>query len=834
MLGTNPNSSAAGYQPCDERVAPCTPPPSGEYQSGYPADGLSSRSYDTDTTTSYNFGNGQPLDLSYRNAEPPYREQQPKQIKLPPEPPTEFQKFVKADIGKMLPIYGSQFFTNAPSTFAPLDKVPVTPHYVIGPGDELLLRAWGSISFYLRETVDRSGNIYIPHVGLIQVSGIAFSDLHTYLYSHISSSFKKFELSVEMGHLRSIQIFIVGRVRIPGSYTVSSLSSLVNALFASGGLSNAGSMRHIQVLRDSKVITELDLYDFLLNGDKSKDISLLPGDVIFIPPAGGHVAVAGSISQPAVYEIRKNDTIRDVLAMAGGLTSLASVTSGELERIDDHGERHVIDIHFDESGLSTRVYDGDILQVFSIIPKFDNAVTLRGNVANPGRYAWHAGMRIRDLIPNKESLITRDYWKRTNSLVYRHMDEAESPGETLAGHFADSSASQNGTDASSVASTGDSADAAQHLREEDAQSPPDIKADKSSELQTAGQATANNKSIASQSEVPSDQFPVSNRVQMRAPEIDWDYAVVERMNSNDLTTTLMPFNLGNVLLGKSDTDNFELKPGDIVTIFSQADIHVPQSRQTKFVRLEGEFKGAGVYSVLPGETLRHLVQRAGGLTQQAYLYGSSFTRESTRLQQQARLNDYYSQLERQIDRASADRSNSAVNVQEAATLSASLESQRALAQKLRTLKATGRIVLNIPPGGHGIEDIPDLPLENGDTFVVPSKPASVSVVGSVYDQNAFIYTLSKEVGGYLELAGGITKYGDAKHMFIVRADGSVVSRKSSLAKTRGGLEALAMNPGDTIIVPEIVNKTTLLRGLTDWSSIFSQFGLGAAAINVLH
>ena len=314
-------------------------------------------------------------------------------------------------------------FRDVPATFAPLDRVPVPENYVVGPGDELLLRAWGSIAFYLRVTVDRSGSIYIPHVGQVQLAGVKFSELRSYLEGQIATSFKKFDLSVEMGQLRAIQIFVVGRTRRPGSYTISSLSSLVDALFVSGGPSSTGSMRRIEVRRGSSVVTELDLYNFLLNGDKSKDIPLLPGDVVYVRPAGPRVALTGSVSQPAIFEIRSGETVGDVLAMAGGLTSLATLQSGELERIDSSGVRHVIEIHFDAAGLKMPLADGDILRVLSIVPRFDNAVTLRGNVANPGRYAWHAGMRITDLIPDKDALLTRSYWKRKNGLVFTRLDE---------------------------------------------------------------------------------------------------------------------------------------------------------------------------------------------------------------------------------------------------------------------------------------------------------------------------------------------------------------------------------------------------------------------------
>jgi protein involved in polysaccharide export with SLBB domain len=788
-----------------------------------------------------NFGNGEPVNLSPQGSGPASRDQATtQQIKLPPEPPTEFQRFVADDIGRMLPIYGNQLFSEVPSTFAPLDRVPVTPNYSIGPGDELLLRASGSITFNLREAVDRSGNIYIPHVGLIQVAGTRFMEVRDYLTQQISREFRRFDLSVEMGHLRSIQVFVVGRTRRPGSYTISSLSTLVNGLFASGGPSRAGSMRHIELRRGSSSVTEFDLYDLLLNGDKSKDVALLPGDVIYIAPAGPRVALTGSVSEPAIFEIRKGEVVGDLLKMAGGLTSLATLQSGEIERIDSRGERQVLEIRFDEAGLATPLKDGDILRVLSIVPRFDNEVTLRGNVANPGRYPWHAGMHVRDLIPDKESLLTRDYWRRKNRLVYAQVKQ---PAEA-----SDSSPSRPGTDQRDTDPTSDFLRSPGTTAADDATSSTGqfgqtgsssaaaaaAAAGRGMQPARSGQSSSKGESIGSQTESRSSRFPATNQVELRVPEIDWDYAVIERKSSKDLTTYLKSFNLGQAVLQDDETQNLELQPGDVVTIFSQADIHVPQTRRTKFVRLEGEFKSAGVYSVEPGETLRELVERSNGLTPQAYLFGSSFTRASTREQQQARLDEYSSDLEQDIDRASVNRSTSAVTVQEAAAVSSSLESQRALVQKLKLVRATGRIVLHIAPNSHSVSDIPDIPLEDGDSFVVPSKPSSVSVIGSVYDQNAFVFEGRRKADDYLQLAGGITKDADSKHAFVIRADGSVVSRKSRAARTGGGFDSLRMNPGDAVVVPEMVNKITFLRGLTDWSSILSQFGLGAAAINVLH
>jgi protein involved in polysaccharide export with SLBB domain len=229
-------------------------------------------------------------------------------VNLPPEPDIEYQDFVSSSLGYRLPIFGQGLFRNVPSTFAPLDHVPVTPEYLIGPGDELLVRAWGQIDVNYRAVVDRTGIIYLPKVGAISVAGVRYDQLQEHVKSAIGRVFKNFDLDVTLGHLRSIQVFVVGQVRRPGSYTVSSLSTLVNALFASGGPSNRGSMRRIILKRQGREVTSFDLYDLIAFGDKSKDAQLLPGDVIYVSPVGRLVALAGSVNIPAIYELKDHDT----------------------------------------------------------------------------------------------------------------------------------------------------------------------------------------------------------------------------------------------------------------------------------------------------------------------------------------------------------------------------------------------------------------------------------------------------------------------------------------------------------------------------------------------
>ncbi len=344
--------------------------------------------------------------------------QQGQNLRLPLDSPTEFQQAIANSIGKMLPIYGASLFRNPPSTFAPVNQVPVTPDYVIGPGDELRVQAWGQVTMNGRYTVDRAGDIYIPQLGSVHVAGLHYAQVQDYLKSQMGRVFRNFDLNVNMGQLRSIQVFVVGQARRPGSYTISSLSTLVNAIFATGGPKPEGSLRHIQLKRGGKLIVDFDLYALLEYGDKSKDEPLLPGDVIYIPPVGPQVAVAGSVNSPAIYELKSADstTVGDVLELAAGLTSVASNENVRLERVDDRRMRSITLIPLDTTGRGTVLHDGDLLELVAVVNQYKDAVTLRGNVANPGRYAWKPGMHLLDLIPNREALVTRDYWLRQSQL----------------------------------------------------------------------------------------------------------------------------------------------------------------------------------------------------------------------------------------------------------------------------------------------------------------------------------------------------------------------------------------------------------------------------------
>jgi protein involved in polysaccharide export with SLBB domain len=538
------------------------------------------------------------------------------------------------------------------------------------------------------------------------------------------------------------------------------------------------------------VITELDLYDLLINGDKSKDAPLLPGDVIYVPPVGALVAISGSVNVPAIFELKKDGALGDLIAWAGGLASTASGQKATVERIDDHKTRKVAEFNLDAAGTQTKLRDGDLATIYAVASRIENAVTLRGNVAQPARFPWREGMRVKDLIPNSDALISRHYWLRKNQTVGLENTVAELQKK--------SQPQESVFSATQKASTGLGVGQGLQARQEE-----------------------------------KTRTKSADEIKRNLDEVNWDYAVIERINPKDLSTTLVPFNLGKAILEGDPAQNILLQPGDVVTIFSVDDIQVSVARQSKYVRLEGEFRNPGIYSVEPGETLRQLIVRVGGLTQNAYLFGAEFTRESTRVYQQKKLEESINRLEREIQSAAISRARNALTAEDVSNQGQDAASQSTLIATLRQIKATGRIVLELPADdAAGLKDMPDIVLEDSDRLVVPSKPSTINVAGAVYNENAFVFRPEKRLADYLRQAGGVSRSGDKADVYLLRVDGSVISKRQS-GWLMGSFDGERLMPGDTIVVPEDFERTSWTKTLKDWGQILYQFGLGAAALKVI-
>jgi len=772
---------------------------------------------------------------------------------------SEFQQFAEDATGRQLPVYGRQLFDQVPTTFAPVENVPVPADYVLGPDDQLLIRDWGKIELNSRLTVDRNGQINLPRVGTVNVAGLRYSQVESYLRSAIGALFKDFELNVTLGRLRTIQIYVLGNARQPGAYTVSSLSTLVDALFSSGGPSATGTMRDIQLRRDGKIVTEFDLYDLVAKGDKSKDVRLSAGDVIFIPPIGPQVAISGDINQPGIFEIRGETTVRAALENAGGMTSLASAERAVVERIENHGNRTVQEFALDAQGQARVLQDGDLIRVFPLSPKFENAVTLRGNVAVPGLYPWKEGMRVSDLIPSRSVLITRDYWNRQNHLVQpiaqrpfagvrinQLTGRPERVPDTLQrdrndtrrfdayGNRVDSYGNpvdsygnpidRNGNADNGEGSSRRAANGAQAQGDESQRYPPQDQFPNQN-----GRSRENQQQLDQQDESLVPTSPLITSIGKNSAEINWEYAVIERLDEQDLSTHLIPFRLASAIDVPNSSENQVLRPGDVITILSRSDLELPMEKHARFVRVGGEVNAPGIYRVNPGATLKDVVKTAGGLTQHSYLYASIFTRVSTRLAQERELRQSVEQMQREM---LGQFANSApLPGQTAADQQAQLAIQQSLLANLASAKPTGRVVLSMNQDAQTEADVPDFPLEDGDAFYIPPRLSTVQVTGAVYNANAFRYESGTPLENYLNSAGGPTRSADNKHMFVIRADGSVVSRQSRNMHSHGKYENLKLLPGDAIVVPTKVRVSSKMNQFVQWTQLSAQIALTAAALS---
>lgn len=618
--------------------------------------------------------------------------------------------------------FGYDLFQQSPDTFAPVDVVPIGPDYLLGPEDEIKISVWGKVNADYSTAIDRDGTINIPQIGIVHLAGLTFAEGKAFLEKEFSRYYKASEvkMNVSLGRLRSIRVFVVGKAQRPGSYTLSSLSTLVNALFASGGPSKAGTMRDIQVKRNGVTLVHFDLYDFLLKGDKTQDIRLMPEDVIFIPPVGPLVGIAGDVKVPAIYELREETKLLDLIGMAGGLTSVAFKGRVQVQRIEDHRFRTLFEMDMMDieksSGKNIALQDGDLIKIFPVV-ETKSTVTLSGAVANPGEYGVKSGAtRIRDVI------------SKAGGLLYFSSNDAEL---------------------------------------------------------------------------------TRVKVTQKGPQ-------TER------------FMIDLLKAMEGDTEqNMPLETNDYLFIKT-----VPEWQLYRTVRIEGEVRFPGTYTIKKGETLSSLIDRAGGFTDNAYLKGAVFTRESVRELQQRQLNDSIDRLEQQFLSQSVESIEASLTPEAALQQKASMEQRRSLIAKMRAAKAKGRISISLTSLDKFKGSPSDLPLEEGDTLFIPEKPQQVQVIGAVYNSTAFIYDPKATVATYLKKAGDVTESANEGESYLLKVDGTAVSRGRAGGFFGGGFMSYKLDPGDTIVVPERTERIYWLREVKDMTQILYQIAVTAGVLIV--
>jgi protein involved in polysaccharide export with SLBB domain len=614
--------------------------------------------------------------------------------------------------------FGYGFFKKPSSTFDL--QVPVSPDYVIGPGDEIRIAVWGTIEGQWTVAVDRDGNIAIPNLGILGVTGLKFEELREILHKEFSRYYTGFEMNVSMGALRTMRVYVVGNAEKPGSYIISSLSTLINALFETSSPSKVGTLRDIQVKRNGDTLVHFDLYDFLLKGDKTKDVRLMPEDVILIPPVGPLVGIAGSVNNPAIYELKGETIVSQLIEMAGGLNDIASKGRVQIDHIVDNNRQIVFESDLAEA-QEIEVQGGDIVKIFPVIQD-KRLVRITGAVLREGDYGFQPGMTVKDLISRAGGL-----------KYYAHNKEAELTR--------------------------------MHLTDK-----------------------------------------------------------------GDLVETIV-ISLDKAMEGDPE-NNIALKVDDHIFVHIK-----PEWELFDTVTISGEVKFPGTYNIERGETLSSLIERAGGFTDRAYLNGAVFTREMVRRLQQEQIDEMILRLERELLGAGVTTVATAYSAEEMQIRALEMEQKMQFIEALRATRANGRMVIKLDDPER-LKDTPfNIELEEGDNLVIPSDPQVVQVIGSVNNQVAFIYDKKLGVKKYIDLAGGYTKNADKKRIYVLKVDGTAVQTKKGMMWNKDSMRweqgKRQLESGDTIIVPEKLDRVAWMREIKDITQILFQIAVTTGVVIAL-
>jgi len=719
--------------------------------------------------------------------------------------------------------FGYDLFSGVPVTFAPATGVAVPANYVLGPGDEVRLQLFGSRNADYSLIVTREGSVNVPEIGPFQVAGLSFAEAREELQARLDGQLIGTRASITLGQLRSIRVFVLGDVTRPGSFTVSGLSTMTNALFVSGGIHTVGSLRRIQLKRHGKLVQELDLYDLLLRGDNSGDARLQPGDVIFVPPLGKTVAVAGEVQRPAIYELRGERTLNDAVTLAGGLTATAYPDKIRVERIDQDRSRSVIVTNLSSAdGRATPVSNGDVIIIDPILEEVGNSVSLSGHVYRPGAFRWYPGMRLTDLLPSMSYL--KPLADRGYILIRRELEQG-GPIDVLSADLAAALADPAGLPNPL-------------LQERDQVTVFDLEIGRAGvvmplleelRLQAVYGHPSREVGIGGQVRAPGT-YPlesgmrVSDLLRAGAKLADSAYVLTAeltryRIEANAVRqTSLIEIDLQAVLAGDPLAD-VELQPFDFLNIKE-----ISLWRAQASVELQGEVRFPGTYPIEPGETLSSVIERAGGLTEFAFPRGSVFLREELREREVENLQRLAARLESDL----ASMTIQAARFQSDATQAASVG--QSLLQQITTLEPVGRLVIDLDAVlAPETQATSDVILKDQDVLIVPEFTQEVTVLGEVQYPTSHIFEDGAARDDYINRSGGLTANADKKRIYVVRANGAVTAGGTSskwFRKSRGA----GMRPGDTVVVPLDVDRMPRLLLWQSATSILFNLAVAAAAV----
>jgi polysaccharide export outer membrane protein len=713
--------------------------------------------------------------------------------------------------------FGYDLFEGVPSTFAPVSDIQVPSDYVVGPGDKLEIQLYGNEPASYSLTVERDGRINFPKLGPISVSGLTFENARAAIEQRVSKQLVGSRVSVTMGNLRSIRVFVLGEAEKPGSYTVSGLSTMTNAMFVSGGVKKIGSLRNIQLKRNGKLITVLDLYDLLLHGDTSGDRQLLPGDVIFIPPIGPIASVDGAVRRPAIYEIKGEKTVADAVELAGGLSPEADEKLAQMERIlpSSLHEMQNVDLT-SEASRKMLLANGDKLRIPLIRPTLENSVTLTGYVFRPGAFEYKAGLHLSDVLGSFDEL--RPNADRHYIMIRREVPP-EQKLEVVSADLARALANRHGADDPDLRprdkifvfdlSASRERIIAPIIRDLELQATPEQPAQLAS---VDGKVKAPGKYPLQPGMRVSDLIRAGGSLEDAAFGGQAELTRYEVHNGDARQTDLIAIDLAAIRRGDASA-NIELKSYDVLVIKP-----IPMWQQPGSIVLAGEVRFPGRYPIHRGETLKAVLQRAGGFTDIAFPEGAVYIREELKQREKDLLDLLVNRMQSDLAALTLESISSSVatsNSGASNNAASSIAIGQQLIAQLREAKPVGRLVLNVDKVWKSpASSADDVELRDGDQLLIPKRNQEVTILGEVQSPTSHVYRAGLTRDDYIAKSGGVTQKADKKRIYVVRVNGDVFSGERTGWFRRS--QNLEIHPGDTIVVPL---DTERIRALPLWQAV---------------
>jgi protein involved in polysaccharide export with SLBB domain len=714
--------------------------------------------------------------------------------------------------------FGSEVFTNRDGLTAgglgnrsmPVD-LPIGPDYVLGSGDGLTINLWGGISQSFARVIDREGKIALPEAGSLVVAGLTLQQARSNIEGALKSQYHNAQVDVTIARLRTVRVYVVGDVQRPGAYDVSSLSTPLNAIYEAGGPTGVGSLRIVRHYRGQQLIREVDLYSFLLHGVRMDDERLQAGDTLLIPPAGPQIAIFGMVRRPAIYELKGNSTLKEVLDDAGGVTVAAALDHITVERIDANKQRETVSLESPSSGTpasaveriaSFGVKDGDRVHVAAILPYSERAIYVEGHVVRPGKFSYRDGMQLSDVIHSYQDLLPEP---ATQGEIVRLVAPDFHP-ETIQFDLADAL----------IGNTNLSLQPFDTIRirgryEVDAP-----------QVAIRGEVLRPGSYAMSQNMTPAKLVSMAGGFKRDALLSTADLASYTIQNGEKVVSQRASITIDN-----HEFDKVPLKPGDILTIHQLSgwnDIGAS-------VILEGEVTYPGSYGLQEGEHLSSVLRRAGGLRDTAYASGAILIRTQVKELEEKTKVELVHQIE--TSSASARLAPNLGNGDQTALLQAATQQQAEVLQRLKSQPASGRLVIHISADITSWAGTPaDIEMHAGDVLTVPKRPGFILVSGQVYNASALTYVPGKDASWYLRRAGGTNDVANRREVFVIRANGSVVGRRSGEWYGSNVLST-RLDPGDVIVVPQrIIGGSLFWKNLLTVAQISSSIAFTAAVAGV--